>query len=262
MWTNRFASNDRDPNREAFLKGFQTMNARARRNPEAPRVTLGTHSWCDTAGNARQEEWLKEFFHPDDGVMLNDWQYGAYRYQYFHGGVKKLSTDGNRAVFAVTRYPAALVGDAIPLSLKFSSAPTRVAKDGVALVAGERGTWTLPQDAVQAKLPRIVDGDDLFTVKPDESKSTLTLALVNRGATVMENVYLAAALPPKWSERRVTAHCPALKPGETFRQTFKMGEIQDAGYAEGRAFYPASADCVVDGAPLRKWKSVSVELAR
>lgn len=256
MWTNRFAADDRNPQREAFVKGFRAMYAQAKMNRDVPRVTLGTHSWCDEQGNARQESWLKEFFFPEGAVQVNDWQYGAYRYQYFHGGVKKVSVSENRAVFAMTRYAAAYVGDDIALSLKFSSAPVKVALRGRALTAGERGTWTLPQDETMALMPKITDGSEALTVMPDEKNATLTLAFVNTGTEMVKDVYFAAVLPPKWSERRLTASCPGLKPGETFRKIFGMGEIRRADYAYGRAFYPVSVDYMAAGRPHRVWKSV------
>ena len=254
MGTNRFAADDRNPQRELFVKGFEKALAAAKANPDAPRVTLGTHSWCDEKGEADQESWLKEFFHRDGVVQMNDWEYGAYRYQYFHGGVEKTGVRGATATFRVRRYAAAFVGDAIALSLAFSSAPQQVTQGGRTLVRAPRGTWTLPQDPVAAKLPEISRSTDgMLEISPDEAKATVTVRFRNTTPDELADVYLAAALPPAWSVRRVTAVCPRLAPGSTFERTFGMGERSTADFAVGPTYYPVSADFVRAGRPCRVW---------
>ncbi|MBQ9739527.1 MAG: hypothetical protein IJV91_01180, partial [Kiritimatiellae bacterium] len=56
---NRFAANDRNSNYEAFKKGLAQQTKLAKADEMSPRVTLGTHSWCDNSGNALQESWIK-----------------------------------------------------------------------------------------------------------------------------------------------------------------------------------------------------------
>lgn len=253
MWTNRFNADDRNPRRKLFVDGFMRTRAAALANRGVPRVTLGTHSWCDAKGEAEQESWLKEFFHPEDGVQMNDWEYGAYRYQFLHGGVVKTGTDGARATFRVKRYAAAYVGDPIALSLKFSVAPVRVGGDGRELVRAPRGTWTLPQNREGALMPEISRTEDgTLEVIPDEASAKLTLRFRNRTGACLRNLYFAAALPPKWSVRRVSADCTKLAADGIFERTFDMGAVRDA-YAPGEAYYPVSVDFVRDGRPFRIW---------
>lgn len=253
MWTNRFSSDDTHPQRKLFVDGFTRIRAAALANRDVPRVTLGTHSWCDAKGEADQESWLKEFFHPEGGVQMNDWEYGAYRYQFLHGGVVKAGTNGARATFRVKRYAAAHVGDPIALSLKFSVAPVRVGGAGQDLVRAPRGTWTLPQDREGALLPEIsLAGDGTLEVVPDEASAKLTLRFRNRTGEELRNLYLAAALPPKWSVRRVSADCAKLTADGTLERTFDMGTLR-GDYAPGEAYYPVSVDFVCDGRPFRIW---------
>lgn len=253
MWTNRFNSDDTHPQRKLFVDGFTRMRAAALANRNVPRVTLGTHSWCDAKGESDQESWLKEYFHPEDGVQMNDWEYGAYRYQFLHGGVVKAGTDGARAAFRVKRYAAAYVGDPIALSLKFSVAPVRVCGAGQDLVRAPRGTWTLPQDREGGLLPEIsLAQDGALEVIPDEASARLTLRFRNRTGVELRNLYFAAALPPKWSVRRVSADCANLAPDGIFERTFDMGIVRN-DYAAGEAYYPASVDFVRDGRSFRIW---------
>lgn len=258
MWTNRFNSDDTHPDRRKFIDGFKAMYAAAKKNRDVPRVTLGTHAWCDEKGNAIQEDCLKEFFHPEGSVQMNDWEYGAYRYQYFHGGVARTATDGTKVTFKVKRYAAAYVGDAIPLSLRFSAKPVAVTLRGRALAQAPRGTWTLPQDEDKGLLPEIaVSTGGSLSIVPDETAGTLTVTFVNDTGAALEDVYFAAALPPKWSERRLTASCAGLQPGATFRKTLRMGTVKHPDYAYGTAYYPASVDYTVRDKPHRLWCETS-----
>lgn len=141
----RFSADDRNPSRELFEDGLHKMLDKAIASPDIPRLGLGTHSWCNADGNALQEALLKEHCLNPDWAQLNDWEYGAYRYEALHGGVRKVSTDGSRVVFEATRFFPAWIGDTIPLSLRFSGAePSRIRTADAELSRGERGTWTLP----------------------------------------------------------------------------------------------------------------------
>jgi len=284
MWTNRFSSNDRNPDRTQFETGFAKQDKLARENPLVPRVTLGTHSWCNDAGNAKQEAWLKEFFQPADGVSLNDWEYGAYRYQYLHGGVSKVGVKGRCATFRVTRYAPVFVGDAIPLSLAFTrgqSPKTRgqtpkaeglspkiggLSPDveglspvavtcGRALEKGLRGTWKLPQDEKYVKKASIstkIRGLSLEIV-PDEAAATLTVRVRNGTGAALSELYVAAALPPRWEARRLVTSQATLKEGATFEKVFALGKQMRAAYALGCGYYPVSVDFMSEQGPVRLW---------
>lgn len=253
MWTNRFSADDRHPQRTLFVDGFIRMRNAALGERRAPRVTFGTHSWCDAKGESEQESWLREFFHCDDAVQLNDWEYGAYRYQFLHGGVEKTGTDGSRATFRVKRYAAAYVGDPIALSLKFSAVPIRVDGAGQSLVRTPRGTWALPQDRDGALMPEIsLAKDESMEVIPDEESARLTIRFRNRTGAELRNLYLAAALPPKWSVRRVSANCAKLAADKVLERTFDMGGFCN-DYAIGEAYYSASIDFICGDRSFRIW---------
>lgn len=257
MWDHRFSAGDREPSWAEFQAGLAKQLALARADDIVPRIALGTHSWCDAAGEVLQERWLKENFHPADSVSLNDWEYGAYRYQYLHGGVRKLGVRGNSARFAVVRYAPAFVGDAIPLSLKFSQAPSSVRCGNAQLAAGARQTWRLPHDT-NRKLPQKIgtqiDGAQLkLTV--DERAATMKLRFTNTGKDALTHVYAAVALPPRWAQRRLVAQCPTLAAGASWEQTLSLGEPSRRDYAYGVAYYPVSVDFTRKSEAFRLWQT-------
>ena len=266
----RFSADDKNPSRERFEDGFRTMLAKASASPDIPRLGLGTHSWCGADGNALQEALLKEHCLNPDWAQLNDWEYGAYRYEALHGGVRKVSTDGNRAVFEATRFFPAWTGDTIPLSLKFSGAePLCVRTADGALARGGRGTWTLPHADDAGRLhDRIArTGADgrctafpglRVAVEPDEAEGRLRVRVENGTGRVLRRLFAAAAFPPKWSLRSARAECGLLADGAVFECALEMGSVVREDYAFGSACYPVSVD-FADGAELfRVWAEKSM----
>ena len=261
----RFSANDGNPRRELFEKGFGEMLAKALEAPDIQRFGLGTRSWCDEQGNALQETLLKEHCLNPDWAQLNDWEYGAYRYEAVHGGVRKVSVSGNHATFEATRFLPAFLGDDIPLSLTFSGAEPIAAKtaDG-ALAKGERGTWTLPhaKDAgrLHGRIAR-ADADGLcptfpglrVIVEPDEEMGRLRVRVENRTGRDLRRIHVAAAFPPKWTTRNARTAAGALPDGDTWGCEFEMGSVGRKDYAFGSAYYPVSVDFSDGGGLFRIW---------
>ena len=264
MPTWRFSAGDRNPSRELFVKGWTAMKNAALASPEIPRLGLGTHSWCNDAGNDLQEALLKEYCLDPKWVQLNDWQYGAYRYEVLHGGVRKVSSSGNVATFEATRFFPAQIGDDMALSLKFSGAqPVSVRTKAGALAKGERGTWTLPHAAGARLHDRIAcaDGDGLthdfpglkVVVSPDEKDGVLHVRIENRTGRDLRRVCVAGAFPPKWSRRSGQATAKAVRSGDTFECALEMGRVWRRDYAFGAAYYPVSVDFSDDSGVFRVW---------
>ena len=261
----RFSANDAKPSRELFEEGFREMLGKARGTPDIPRFGLGTHSWCDESGNALQEELLKEHCLNSDWAQLNDWEYGAYRYEAVHGGVRKVSVRGATATFEATRFFPAFIGDAIPFSLTFSGAePISAKTDDGDLVRGNRGTWTLPHakdagrlhdriarasaDGLCAELPGL-----RVTVEPDEAAGRLRVRVENRTGRALRRICAAAAFPPKWTGRSAIAATDVLPDGDAWEASFEMGRIARPDYAFGAAYYPVSVDFADDDGLYRVW---------
>ena len=261
----RFSANDAKPSRELFEAGFREMLGKARGTPDIPRFGLGTHSWCDESGNALQEELLRELCLNPDWAQLNDWDYGAYRYEAAHGGVRKVSVRGATATFEATRFLPAFTGAVLPLSLVFSGAePVAVGTSEGDLARGERGTWALPHATEAGRLhDRIAraDADGLcaafpglrVAVEPDEAAGRLRVRVENRTGRALRRIRAVAAFPPKWTARSAIADVDALPGGETWEASFEMGRIARPDYAFGAAYYPVSVDFAEGEGLYRVW---------
>lgn len=259
----RFSADDRHPDRGRFVSGLEKMVCAAESHPLAPCVTFGTHSWCDEKGLARQESWLKELCRRPDWCQLNDWEYGAYRYQAVHGRIERIGVDGRTVRFRIRRFRPSALGDRIPLSLKFSSAPQRVMMAGAELSRGGRGTWTLPHDPDHREIARFACANDQgetpafpglrLLVLPNEETGVLSVRIENASSNTLCRVSLAAAIPPAWTVRRVAASAEELAPGEVFERTFGLGERRRVDYGFGVAVYPVSVDFENGDAAFRLW---------
>lgn len=261
----RFSANDSKPSRELFETGLLEMFGKASASPDIPRLGLGTHSWCDEKGNALQEALLREHCLNPDWAQVNDWEYGAYRYEALHGGVRKVSVDGVRAVFAVTRFFPAQIGASLPLSLKFTGAgPTAVKTSEGDLARSERGTWTLPHSNEAGRLHDHIaraDAEGLcaefpglrVAVEPDEGEGKLRVRVENKTGRGLRRLRIAAAFPPKWPVRDAAAYADALPDGETCEWAFDMGRVMREDYTFGSAYYPISVDFADDGRLFRVW---------
>lgn len=266
----RFSADDSHPSRDLFEIGFHKMLDAALASPDIPRLGFGTHSWCNAEGNAIQESLLKKHCLNPDWAQLNDWEYGAYRYEALHGGVRKLSVNGNRATFEATRFFPAQIGADIPLSLKFSGAtPLGVRTEGGDLPRGERGTWTLPHAAKAGRLhDRIscvaADGtcSDFpglqVSVSPHEEKGVLCVRLGNGTGRELRRISVAAAFPPKWSTRNARKGTDSLPDGATFECAFDMGVVARKDYAFGSAYYPVSVDFADGDGLFRVWNETAM----
>lgn len=265
MPTWRFSADDKNPSRDLFESGLRKMLDSAKNSPDIPRIGLGTHSWCDAEGNALQEQLLKEHCLNPDWAQLNDWEYGAYRYEALHGGVRKVSVNGDRAIFEATRFFPAQIGADIPLSLMFSGAePLSVGTGKQPLGRGGRGTWTLPHSADARHLhERIARADDggrcpefpglQVSVSPDEEKGVLRIRMENRTGRDLKRIYVEAAFPPKWSNRNGGQWTGFLADGATFDCAFDMGVVARKDYAFGAAYYPVSVDFADGYGLFRIW---------
>lgn len=267
MPTWRFSANDSAPSRDLFVKGWNEKMPKAKASPDIPRLTLGTHAWCNDAGNALQEAWLKEFCANPAWAQLNDWEYGAYRYQAVHGKVEKTGVKGKTATFRVTRFAPQFVGDPIALSLKFTVEPTDVRAADASVVRGGRGTWRLPHAADRKLHTAIARADEKgetavfpglkVEVAPDEAKAVLTVRITNGTARPLARVHVAAAFPPMWSVRLDTADIPQLAAGASKVCTFKLGERPRKDYAFGTACYPVSVDFESGDTVGRLWAATT-----
>ena len=269
---NRFSADDKNPNYNRFVAGLNAQMAIADKSPNSPRITLGTHSSCNAAGNAKQQEWLKKHCVRDDWVQLNDFEYGAYRYSALNGSAERTSADGVRAVFAVRRFDPAALGHAIPLSISFSRTPTGVECGGRQLERGANGTWTLPHDASRRTVGKVgLAGDDgtcekmpglTMKVAPDRASRKVTVMFRNGSGATLRDIYGVVHLPPEFADRRRTFRIPSVGPGVMIERVFDGGAAEKMVCPSGTEMYAASLDFSQGDARARMWAVASVDVPK
>lgn len=217
MAANRFSANDKKPDRVRFETGLAQQIAAADRDPLFLRIVFGTHSWCNAAGNAVQEELLRKWCVRDDWVQLNDWEYGAYRYSALSAQVERRGADGGEARFALRRFEPVSLASAIPLSIVFSVVPQSVSCGGRPLVQGKNGTWILPHDPDRAVRPVAIVCDTWRSVTlklvPAQDRKTVRAVLENGSDETLRNIAVAVVTPPGCDPRRLTFDVPELAKG-------------------------------------------------
>lgn len=271
---NRFSANDRKPNYKAFMTGLakQTMLAE---DGKSPRVTLGTHSWCDEAGNALQEAWIRKHCVRPDWVQLNDYEYGAYRYSYLNGKVSRKAHRDNVTLFSIRRFDPAALGDDIPLSISFSTPPLSVECGGMELKKDSNGYWQLPHDASRSCVAKVAVADEngvseeladaTMTIRPDGKASCVKVKIGNRSGSDFSNLYAVVHLPPGFSIRRRVFEIGSLAAGSSVERTVPFGDAEKSvRLVEGQGqLFASSLDYTANGARNRLWamKEMNVPLS-
>lgn len=252
MAANRFSANDKKPDRVLFETGLARQIAAADRDPLYPRIVLGTHSWCDAAGNAVQEDLLRTQCVRDDWVQLNDWEYGAYRYSALNAQVERRRANGGEARFSVVRFEPVSLASAIPLSIVFSTAPKSVFCGGRPLSQGKNGTWVLPHDPDRAVRLAAIVRDSWQAVRMKlvfvPGRKTVRAVLENRSDETLRNIAVAVMTPPGCDRRRLTFDVPELAKGANLERELS------AGSAVG--LFAANADFSAAAGRVRIWSTV------
>lgn len=259
---NRFSANDRKPNYNEFKAGLAKQSKQAAAGT-SPRVTLGTHSWCDEAGNALQESWIKKHCIRPDWVQLNDYEYGAYRYSYLNGKVSRRTHSDNVAVYSVRRFDPAALGDDIALSVKFSAPPLSVSCGGKELVKDANGYWKLPHDTSRSCVVKVGVADEngaseelqdvAMTIHPDRSVSCIKVKISNRSDSDFSRLYGVVHLPPGFSIRRRVFEIESLAAKSSVERTFPFGDAEKSVCSVDGQLFASSLDYTVLGERNRLW---------
>ncbi len=256
MPTWRMSVDDRNPNKQVFDQQLQ-LNLKRMKDEgyKNPSLTYGIHSWCGADGNKIQAQLLKGIRNNDDWYYCSANMYGAYRYQFYHGGVKKCGTKGNSAIFEVTRFKPAQLGENVPLSLLVSGDPLAVELGDVKLEKTARNTWTLPSErtlAMPSVIDAVNDGESsakipglAMSLKPDYEKGEAVITLKNGSGEDIKDVYAVLYLPPAWKARRIAFNVGCLKKNDALTRKIALGEKSGRrDYLEGETLYGASVDFV------------------
>lgn len=265
---NRFSANDRKPNYNAFMAGLSKQTELAA-DGKSPRVTLGTHSWCDEAGNALQEAWLKRHCIRPDWVQLNDYEYGAYRYSFLNGRISRKVHSDRVAVFSVRRFDPAALGDDIALSFGFSAAPLSVSCGGKELKRDANGYWRLPHDSSRSCVAKVAVVDEngvseelpdvSMTIHPDRKSSCVKVKISNRSNCTFSGLYGVVHLPPGFSVRRRVFEIDSLAAGSSAERSVPFGDAEKSVCPVDGQLFASSLDYTVSGARNRLWAMEEVD---
>lgn len=258
MACHKFGANDSDPSEEVFERGLKGALAEHGKNPNYPKITLGTHSWCKPEGLAVYEKCLKEkILSRDDMWITDDAHYGAYRYTYYHTTVKKLGVEGKKAIFEVMRFDPAFLGELQPLTYLFGDAkPVKIETEGgytaddlpeqIDLADGTTGA--------SAKFPGVS-----LKVDVDEAKGVLSYAFRNRQTARNEFVSLIAYPAPMWSKGRIVISGNDAMNGIGMG-TVALGERNlGTDYQSGDRYYAVQVDFVQNGRRQRLYAETTVK---
>ena len=244
---NTFGANDGAPEEKRYWDGLNAGIAAVEKNPDYPKITFGIHSWCNSNGIRRQEEWLRKTIadHPEFWVT-DDAHYGAYRYEFYHAAAKKLGVQGKTAVFEVQRHDPAFLGEVQPLDYVFGDVkPVKVeVKD--AFKDAMPQAIDVMKDGASAKFPALK-----LTVSVDETKGELAYKF--EGDAKVVQVVINPA--PMWSEGRILA--------QAAEKSVSLGEKNTlADYQEGEHLYVVQVDFIKDGKRGRLYAAESVDGAK
>jgi hypothetical protein len=259
---NRFSANDRKPDYKAFKDGL-AKQMRLAADGTSPRITLGTHSWCDEAGNALQESWIRKHCIRPDWVQLNDYEYGAYRYSYLNGKVSRRTHSDKVAVYSVRRFDPAALGDDIALSVKFSASPLSVTCAGKELVKDANGYWLLPHDDSRSCVVKVGVADEngvsdelpniAMTLHPDRNASCIKVKISNRSNCDFSKLYGVVHLPPGFSARRRVLEIDSLAADSSVERMFPLGDAEKSVCSVDGQLFASSLDYTAHGERNRLW---------
>ena len=262
-----FGINDRDPSPELFEKnlarGLKTIAGKNWKT--GPHLTLGLHTWQSDEGFRVLDGIFQKHAARPDWWYCNENEYLAYRYQFFHTGIRKTGVRGTTAVFEITRIAAPELGHNIPLTVRTGkTVPVSARLDSRALRITD-GMVSLPHDPKHL-VPREVELVRFSGASPAaaklsgipgtirmsfrEAENRLDFSLLPEKRAAMENVSLILRLPPAWKEGVRRSFLPVLKKDHVV--SFPLGEREARpDFSEGDYDFYLQADLLCAGIPKR-----------
>ena len=262
-----FGINDRDPSPELFEKhlsrGLKAIAGEQWKT--GPHLTLGLHTWQSDEGFRVLDGIFQKHAGKPDWWYCNENEYLAYRYQFFHTGIRKTGVEGNTAVFELTRIAAPELGHNIPLTVRVEGTPVSASLDSRALRT-VNGMLALPHDEkrmvpVEVELVRF-DGATASPAKLSKLSGTVRMTFREKENALdfsfvpgdpkkkIENVSLILRLPPAWKSG-VKRRFPQVSKGD-ISVSFPLGEREArSGFQEGDYDFYLQADLLSGGIPKR-----------
>ncbi len=225
----RIQPGDRDTKAERFAEHVAKGLADAKALKTNPNLTVGVHTWQKGNDWAELEKGFAEHANRPDWWYCTNNEYGAYRYEFHHAKIEKISAAGNKAVWKITRMVPAELGSRIPLFLECGDAVS-ASVDGKPAAIGQGGLLELghspdrrlpsvisylpnpenrPEFSAASRLPGVSAG-----LRFDEAGNALLLKLVNHSGETLKSLDLTVRLPLAWSPGVLRQRLEDQAPGE------------------------------------------------
>lgn len=254
---------DCDTSFSLFRQQLEERLADSRALEINPNLTVGLHSRQNGDGWREMEKCYSAYAFRPDWWYCTAGDYGAYRYEYHHAEIRRLSVSGREAVWRVRRLPPAELGGDVPLYLHCGNAVSAEV-DGVPVSLFSGGVMEL-RHAADRKLPRWIsttsnrDNQSGFSGKTrmdglyaglsfEPRGNLLLLKVLNHTGEELRNPALSARLSPVCRTGMVRLSPENLPQGETVvRIELPGGKIPSGA----RPFFWCELDFSAGGIPGR-----------
>ncbi len=228
----------------------------------SPNMTLGIHVWHTEKGWKNLEKSLKKYANNPKWLYCNQNVYAAYRYQFKHSKLKKISRQGKTVSYKLTRLNAGDLGDNVPLTIIVKNAkPVSVSVNGKK-VAVSGDYFNIPHDDKE-KVPILIDAMNnptnlaepaknlssskmpglAFFLYFDKKADCLKLRCENKSDKAVENMHVSFRLPLLYKKGIINMEFPGIKPGAAQTVRLPLPEKETASeYNDGARYFMAQVD--------------------
>lgn len=274
---------DHDPTADKFDEKINYYLTKPWFKEANPCLTVGVHVSMDS-----ETDWLEldkgfgNWAHRPDWWYCNSNEYSAYRYQFFHKTLTKVSQDGAKVVYEITRPSPIDLNNSIPLSFEAPGAISAVSNTAELTLTSVNGINILNvghnNDLSAAKIIDAITNNENSPVAEksqisqkfngvtshlyfDSIKKELTITVINAGAVVMENAQVALKLPLAVTETPENIDLGNIGSGESITKTVKLNHISDDPvYTTGVQYFVAQCDFMYNGLWSRLYATTKSDL--
>ncbi len=262
-----FSANDRNPDEELFERNLKIAFSKIAEN-KIPHMTLGIHSWQTDAGLVKLGKMI-DGIKSDIYWYCNENEYAAYRKQFLSSKIEKMSVDGKKAFFKLIRPRVRELGNEIPISMEFSSAPVAVL--GVKAEISDNVCKVYHDDSernpARIDYVKILKGNKAHSKKFSEIEVEMKLNLeenpkISLAINSSKNIHKGTVqfiLPLCYDTPEIFAFDGERKVSfDANLATENKGAIPDL-FREGNMIFFARCDFIMDDKPCRIWVSKEIK---
>lgn len=253
---------DRDSDCAKFDAQVANILKNKRLKKANPNMTLGIHVWHTDKGWKNLEKSLKKYANNPKWLYCSQNVYAAYRYQFKHSTLKKMSQDRNKVRYKLTRPNAGDLGDNVPLTIIVKNAkPVSVSVDGQKVAVSD-DFFNVPHNEKE-RVPTLIDAMNnpsnlaeapkglssskmpglVFFLYFDEKENCLKLFCKNKSDKAVTDMHVRFRLPLLYKEGVASMEFPGIKPGAAQTVRFPLpAKDNSQEYKDGLRYFMAQID--------------------